>query len=162
KPTVTAGFTWQPETGPSAYANASNTNPNANAVVTTPADVLAPVNLNPNDNVAAPTAKITSSAVPAASAANFRTDMTGPSPPTLVRPVAPKPCGCSRCSRRSAGPRATTRLRPTRRVVRAAGRVPASPDSRQLRAQRLALAGIVGPVAFGLTAVVGGAIESGY
>jgi len=40
--------------------------------------------------------------------------------------------------------------------------VPASPDSRQRRAQRLALAGILGPVAFGLTAVVGGAIESGY
>src|SRR5205823_13843858 len=83
-PTVTAGFTWQPDTGPSAYANANNTNPNAKAVVTTPADVLAPVNLNPNDNVAAPTAKITSSAVPTASAANFRTDMTAPSRPTLA------------------------------------------------------------------------------
>src|SRR3954470_5243354 len=48
------------------------------AVVITPADVLEPVRPNPNDSVAAPTAKITSSAVPTASAANFRTDMSHP------------------------------------------------------------------------------------
>src|SRR3954454_13874614 len=48
------------------------------AVVITPADVLEPVRPNPNDSVAAPTAKITSSAVPTASASNFRTDMSHP------------------------------------------------------------------------------------
>jgi len=63
KPRVTAGLTWQPDMGPSVYANARSTNPKASAVVTTPADVDDPVSLNPKLNVATPTATITNSAV---------------------------------------------------------------------------------------------------
>ena len=69
---VTAGLTWQPEIGPSVYASARTTSPNANAVVTTPAEMLDPANLNPKDSVVVPTAKMTSNAVPKNSANNRR------------------------------------------------------------------------------------------
>jgi len=54
---VTAGFTWHPEMGPSTWARASRTRPNARAVATTPAAKLLPAVPNPNDKVATPTAK---------------------------------------------------------------------------------------------------------
>ena len=56
-PMVTAGFTWHPEMGPSTYARASNTKPNASAVATTPEAKLSPAVPNPNDKVATPTPK---------------------------------------------------------------------------------------------------------
>ena len=71
-PTVTAGLTWLPETGPIRYTSASSVRPNAKAVTTTPAATLPPSNLKPNISVAAPTARNTKIAVPRNSTASFR------------------------------------------------------------------------------------------
>ena len=71
-PIVTAGLTWQPDTGPIRYTSESSVRPNASAVATTPAATLPPANLKPNISVATPTAKNTRIAVPRNSAANFR------------------------------------------------------------------------------------------
>src|SRR4051794_10722561 len=57
--------------------SASRTRPNVSAVITTPDDVLAPAILNPNESVAVPTAKMTSSAVPTNSAASLRPSTLG-------------------------------------------------------------------------------------
>src|SRR5215472_8806671 len=71
-PIVTAGLTWQPDTGPIRYTSESSVRPNASAVATTPAATLAPSNPKPNISVAAPTARNTRIAVPRNSTANFR------------------------------------------------------------------------------------------
>jgi hypothetical protein len=55
------------------YTSASSTSPNARAVATTPAAVLAPSKWKPNISVATPTPKKTSIPVPSASAMNLRT-----------------------------------------------------------------------------------------
>src|ERR1700751_3578287 len=89
---VTAGLTWQPNTGPIRYTRASSVRPNASAVATTPAATLAPANLKPNISVGTPTAKNTKIAVPRNSTANFRIMLTSPSrgPRGLSRLVWPR------------------------------------------------------------------------
>src|SRR5947209_17852236 len=91
-PSVTAGLTFAPETGPSVYASARSTRPNARAVATTPAEVEVPANLQPKLTVATPTPTITRIAVPRASATSFRCDMNVSSvryPEHLDATVAP-------------------------------------------------------------------------
>ena len=61
-PSVTAGFTWQPEIGPMAYASASITKPKVSAMPSVPIYSAA--------STAAPTPKKTSSSVPRNSAAS--------------------------------------------------------------------------------------------
>ena len=70
-PMVTAGLTWLPDIGPIMYTSASRVRPNASAVATTPAAMLAPASLKPNISVATPTAKNTRIAVPRNSTASF-------------------------------------------------------------------------------------------
>src|SRR5450755_1099749 len=87
---VTAGLTWQPDTGPIRYTSDSSVRPKASAVVTTPAATLAPSNLKPNMRVATPTAKNTRIAVPRNSAANFRII----SAPPVAREHRSQSCSC--------------------------------------------------------------------
>src|SRR3954454_17331071 len=109
-PRVTAGFTWQPETGPRAYARASSTRPKARATTTGP-PVLMPA-------TAEPTPTRTSSAVPTNSASSWRRrvgDIRGP--PRRPRPdpahVFSDPAA-GRDQRGASPPRRARVLRPQR------------------------------------------------
>src|SRR3954452_15128508 len=100
---VTAGVTWQAEIGPSVYAIVISTRPNASAVATTPAAVLDPAKPKPKERVATPTAKKTSTAVPAASATSLRVSMPYMSPPPPPAIGGQRPAGtheAGACARR--------------------------------------------------------------
>ena len=92
---MTAGFTWQPEIGPSTYAMAISVRPNASPVMSTAAATLPPErNPNtrkPNTNVATPTPKKTYSSVPRNSAPNRRA-ITNPrlTCPAMSWPIPPR------------------------------------------------------------------------